>query len=172
MKKLFICVVVIALIATVTAGAVFAGKPDWWKAQELTSDQIAESATKAVPYPFAVVRTGGFLERKNLVERLRRFSAQNKIGYVYLMSFGKFVGYYTIKGKISSTMSQLTNTQQTWEASRDNDTIVDSIGDDGSFGPNEPGAFFFTTNGTMVQTTLDYVYSDQPLSIKVPNLLK
>lgn len=168
-----VVLVVIGVVATgFTASAVFAGKPNWWKQQELVSDDIAESATKAVPYPMSVVRTGGFLERKNLVERLRRFSARDKIGYVYIMSFGKFVGYYTIRGKLSSTLSQLTNTQQTWEASRDQDTIVESIGDDGSFGDNEDGMFFFTTNGTLVQTNLEYVYSDQPLAIDVPNLLQ
>lgn len=171
-KHILVLSLVGVIIAGFTASAVFAGKPDWWKQQELTSDKIAQAATAAVPYPLSSVQSGGFLERKNLSERLKRFSKQNKIGYVYLMSFGRFVGYYAVKGKISSTQSQLTNTLQTWEASKDNDTVVSSVGDDGSFGANEDGAFFFTTNGTMVQTNLQYVYSDQPLSISVPNLLK
>lgn len=169
-------VLILAFAGIIMAGClgagVFAGKPDWWKQQELTSDNIAAAATTAVPYPLSAIKTGGFLERQNLSERLTRFSKPNKIGYVYIMSFGKFVGYYAIKGKISSTESQLTNTMQTWEASQDNDTVVASIGDDGSFGPNENAVFFFTTSGVLVQTNLDYVYSDQPLNIDVPNLLK
>ena len=170
---------VLALIivsSAFAAGAVLTGKPDWWKKAEKTSDAIAASAFTAVPYPLASVQAGGFLERKNVSERLKRFSSANKIGYLYLMSFGKFVGYYVVKGKISSVESQLTNTNQVWDAGsgEQGETVVDSIGDDGSFGPNEggtKGVFFFTASGTMVETTLDWVYSDQPLKIDVPNLL-
>lgn len=52
--------------------------------------------------------TGESQEQKNLKEKIRRDEASaDKIGYVYIMSFGKFIGYYTIKGKISSDGSQL-----------------------------------------------------------------
>ena len=98
-----------------------------------------------------------------------------KVGYLYLMSFGKFVGYYVIKGKVSSAQSSMTNTEQTWSCGTDCTTVVESMGDDGSFGPNEggdKGVFFFTSGGVMVETTLEWLYSDAPLSIKVPNLLK
>jgi len=171
MNKLL--VVLAALLASlVVAGVALAGKPDWFSGQEHLSDRIAESALNAVPYPESQVKNGGFLERKNLRERLLRFSKQSKIGYVYVMSFGKFVGYYVIKGKISSTLSQMTNTTQTWQMPHQTGELaVDSIGDDGSFGPNEEGVFFFTVTGVMVQTNLDYMYSDAPLRIDVPNLL-
>ncbi len=91
------------------------------------------------------------------------------------MSFGKFVGYYVIKGKVSSVNSSMTNTDQTWDCGQDCTTVVESMGDDGSFGPNEggdAGVFFITSNGTLVETVVDWVYSDQPLHIDVPNLLK
>lgn len=160
-------------MAGCTAGGIFAGKPDWWKQQEHISDRIAEQQTAAVPYPEAEMKDS--LERRNLRERLRRFNKPQKIGYLYIMSFGKFVGYYVVKGKVSSTQSQMTNTNQTWECADACETIVDSIGDDGSFGPNEGGdrgIFFFTAQNVLVETTLDWIYSDQVLSIDVPNLLK
>lgn len=169
----YTALVLISLMAFVFLGcAAYAGRPDWWKNSEHLSDDIARASIKAVPYPKAVVQKGGFLERRNLAERLKRQADPNKIGYVYILSFGKFIGYYTIKGKISSTDSQMTNTNQTWDCGDSCTTVVDSVGDDGSFGPNEVGVFFFTQQGVMVQTNSEYVYSDQPLTIDVPNLTR
>lgn len=172
MKKVIVLVATaIALAAVATA---YAGKPDWLGQMEKQSDRIAAQQIPAVPYPEAQMRDS--LERRNLRERLLRFNRPQKIGYLYLMSFGKFVGYYVVKGKVSSTQSQMTNTNQTFrEGSRDTDgLVVESIGDDGSFGINEggeQGIFFFTATGVLVETTLDWVYSDAPLKIDVPNLL-
>lgn len=153
-----------------------ADKPSWFKDSEKTSNQIAEAAFKAVPYPLSAVQSGGFLERKNQVEKLKRFSDPNKLGYVYLLSFGKFLGYYAIKGKVSAVNSQLTNENQTWDCGTDCSQDVASIGDDGTWGPNEggdSGKFFFTTDGTMVITDEKVVYVDKPLEIgNVPQLFK
>lgn len=174
-------VLILSVVLLIAAGCVgsgaFGGKPDWWKSSETNSDEIARAAFAAVPVPIAELKAGGFLERKNLSERLTRFSKANKVGYLYVMSFGKFVGYYVVKGKISSVNSQMTNSDQVWDSGsgEQGETVVNSIGDDGSWGPNEGGdrgVFFFTSNGTMVETTLDWVYSDTPLQIDVPNLLK
>lgn len=174
-KHLLIACVTLFLTACTATGIATAGKPDWWKSSEKTSDEVARAALAAVPHPLATVKNGGFLERRNLAERITRFSKAGKIGYVYIMSFGKILGYYTIEGKISSTESQLTNTDQVWDSGRgkQGETVAESIGDDGSFGPNEEGIFFFTTGGVMVQTNLDYMYSDAPLNVgDVPQLLK
>lgn len=174
MKRLKLAVVAaVVVVALVVVAAAMAGKPNWWSDQEHLSDRIAQQQITSVPYPEAAMRDS--LERRNLRERLLRFNKAQKVGYVYIMSFGKFVGYYVIKGKLSSTQSQMTNTTQTWDSGHDkDDAVVGSIGDDGSFGSNEggdKGVFFFTSNGTMVETTLDWVYSDTPLNIDVPNLL-
>ena len=159
--------------ALVFAGWAIAGQPGWYKDSEKTTDQIANQLIKSVPYPIASMRDS--LERRNLRERLLRFNKPQKVGYLYLMSFGKFVGYYVVRGKVSSVNSQMTNLQQTWDCGESCTAVVDSLGDDGSFGPNEggdAGIFFFTASGVMVETTLDWLYSDAPLSVKVPNLLK
>lgn len=170
MKKL-----AIAVIATITilvcCAAALADKPDWFSDQEKLSDRIAETQINNTQYPEAQMQHS--LERQNLKDRLLRFNNPNKIGYVYLMSFGKFVGYYTIHGKITSVQSQMTNTVQTFHYDGGG-MQVPSIGDDGSFGDNEggdKGVFFFTTQKVMVETTLDWVYSDSPLNIDVPNLV-
>jgi hypothetical protein len=175
MKRRMIVLGIVSVLALSIVAVAMAGKPDWWKQSEKTSDQIARQMISAVPYPTAQMRDS--LERRNLRERLLRFNRPQKIGYLYVMSFGKFVGYYVVRGKVSSTQSQMTNADQVWDSGsgEQGETVVGSIGDDGSFGPNEggdKGIFFFTATGVMVETTLDWVYSDAPLRINVPNLLK
>lgn len=169
------------IVAAVLLGSLVAGvgialadKPPYQKRNELIANKIADSTEAAVPYPLAQMRDS--LERRNLRERLLRFNKPQKIGYLYVVSFGKFVGYYVVKGKVSSIQSQMTSTTQTYKDGRDDNAsqAIPSIGDDGSYGINEGGdrgVFFFTAQGVMVETTLDWVYSDAPLNINVPNLL-
>jgi hypothetical protein len=122
----------------------------------------------AVPYPVAELKDS--LERRNLRERLLRTNQPNKIGYVYLLSFaGQPLGYYVIKGKVSSTDSQMTATDMVVDGTRGSVTVP-APGDDGSYGKNEPGIFFFTSEGSMVTTNLNYLYSDAPLPLNVPKL--
>lgn len=159
------------IVMLVVAVAAFANKPDWYKNNEKTTDSIANQLTTATPYPTSQMKFS--LERENLVKRLLRFNKRDKVGYLYVMSFGKFVGYYVVQGKISSTQSQLTTTTQTWDSGSGADTVAASLGDDGTWGTEEGGdggIFFFTTTGVMVETDLSWLYSDAPLTIDVPNL--
>lgn len=168
-KFIVLTVIVVSLLSTAAVAA--ADKPNWFSDQEKLSDRIAETQINNTQYPEAQMQHS--LERQNLKDRLLRFNNPNKIGYLYLMSFGKFVGYYSIRGKVTSTQSSMTNTVQTFHYDGGG-MQVPSIGDDGSFGSNEggdKGVFFFTTQKVMVETTLDWVYSDSPLSIDVPNLI-
>jgi hypothetical protein len=135
-----------------------------------TSDEEArkrEQATSA---------TGDTLEKKNLEEKRRREENPNAIRYVYLMSFGKVLGYYTAKGKISSSGSQKAPEQDiVWTCKNSHGcspVVVDSKQDDGTYGSSDPGIFFFTTEGAKVVTNLDYVESDQPIPFDVPKLNK
>lgn len=111
------------------------------------------------------------LEQTNLKEKIKREERPNAIGYVYVMSFGKIVGYYVTKGKISSSGSQLTPEQEAVKPCSTCDRLVlDGPQDDGTYGAGDDGIFFFTTDGAMVETDLDYIHSDQPLPIEVPLL--
>lgn len=112
------------------------------------------------------------LETKNLKEKLRRDEeSAGKIGYVYIMTFGKFVGYYTITGKVSSNGSQLAPEEDVVRPCAGCERlVVDGPQDDNTYGTGDPGIFFFTTEGAMVVTSLDYLYSDQPIAVDVPKL--
>lgn len=138
------------------------------------SNEVAQIAQQDVPYPLAQVNaSGGFLERQNLVKRLITLNNPHLIGYVYILSLtGKPTGYYTIDGKVSSTESQLTEAQQE-EAADGGADVIDSIGDDGTWGPEEggeSGVFFFTTTGILVETDMPFEYTDAPLPLNVPSL--
>lgn len=87
-----------------------------------------------------------------------------------------------LKNKVSSNQSQLTETQDVVEDkpcmnnnyNNYNDTncavVVDSIGDDGTYGGEEggpQGVFFFTTGGALVELggNVSWFYSDTPLGL-------
>jgi hypothetical protein len=115
------------------------------------------------------------LECKNLAEREKRNSDPSKIQYVYLYNFdGSIKGYFTIKGKVSSTQSQMGPmdilVDGCTRAGEDCPQPMEAAGDDGSFGPNESGIFFFTTEGIMVTYSGDYLLSDAPLKLEVKKL--
>lgn len=120
----------------------------------------------AVPYPVSALTDS--TERRNLRERLLRFNKPDRIGYVYIFNFGKVIGYYTIEGKISNPDSQMTTSELIQRYCSDCSgggaiATVPAPGDDGSYGNNERGIFFFTTEGALVETSNEYLYSDQPI---------
>lgn len=110
----------------------------------------------------------------------------NRVGYVYIMSgYGQLIANYTILGKVSSTTSQLTESQDIVD---DNNCvtgvvdgggsnagytkgacsdIVDSLGDDGTYGGEEPGIFFYTTSGVLVEwgSSVIWGYGDAPMGL-------
>jgi hypothetical protein len=112
------------------------------------------------------------LEKENLREKLERENNPNAVRYVYLISFAQPIGYYVIRGKVSSSGSQLAPEQEAVRMCGYNEcwTMTDSAQDDGTYGSGDPGIFFFLADGTMVSTTLDYIESDQPLPLQVPLL--
>lgn len=137
------------------------------------SDAFNDRMTKAA----AIIQCGDkgeSLECKNLKEREKRNSQANAIGYVYLYNFdGSIKGYFTIKGKVSSTQSQMGPMDMIVDVCKNSDycpEIVEAAGDDGSHGPNEEGIFFFTTEDVMVTYSGEYVLSDQPLKLSTNKL--
>ena len=111
------------------------------------------------------------LERKNLIERLIRLNKEDAIGYVYLLSKGgSIMAFYTIRGKVSSLNSLLTTPEQLVSDCSGPEGcgryVLPSPDFDGSYGKNPEGIFFFTTANALVEWSGDYLYSDQPLSMK------
>jgi hypothetical protein len=109
------------------------------------------------------------LEKKNLEKKRDKEEDANAIRYVYLMNYGNITGYYVIEGKVSSSGSQIGPEQEIIKRWSDG-YVLDSAQDDGTYGDGDPGVFFFTTDGMMVETSLDYVISDRPMTLDVPRL--
>jgi len=116
------------------------------------------------------------LERSNINKRTLLWNDENKISYVYLVSYGKVMAFYTIKGKVSSVNSQITNPEQLkWiDGYRTGGpTTLPSPAEDGSYGTNGDGIFFFTTEGVYVEWAGEYMLADQPLILTTqPQLVR
>lgn len=111
------------------------------------------------------------LELRNLQEKRDREDDPSAVRYLYLMSFGQIIGYYVTTGKVSSSASQIApETEFVRPCTGCDRSLVESPKDDGSYGEGDPGIFFFTSDGVMVETSLDYIQSDAPLAIDVPRL--
>lgn len=129
------------------------------------------------------------LERYNLIKRAywvngmrdkaRSLSspiADMPLGYIVLLTeSGSVVGKFIVDGKVSSLNSFLTPDSEFYEkyscinddgiGCKNNKWIPDV---DGSYGENDNGIFFFTTDGKYVEWTGTYLYSDIPFKVDEP----
>jgi hypothetical protein len=171
-KTLAACAAVLAVVAMTAASCDDSSSGDAQSTGQTLTESTFKQQQAAVPYPAAQLRTS--LERQNLKDRLLRLNKPSKVGYVYLMNFGKIVGYYVIRGKVSNTDSQLTTSTTILRdgsgASGGGNLAFAAPGDDGSYGVNETGNFFFTAEGVLVETDLNYLYADSPLPVNAPKL--
>jgi hypothetical protein len=170
MKKLAAVAVGIAVLIGASASSCDSGgSKAQSKGQKLT-EQAYKQQSSTVPYPADQLRDS--LERRNLKEKLLRYNDPSKISYLYLLSeTGGIYAYYTIKGKVSSNSSQMTTDQLELDHESYGQAVVSAPGDDGSYGPNEPGSFAFTTDGVMVTWNTDYILADAPMKINSANLV-
>lgn len=116
------------------------------------------------------------LERENINKRTKLWNDPNKVSYIYLVNYGKVMAFYTIKGKVSSVNSQITNTEQVvWKDGYQSiaGVTIPSPAEDGSYGTNGDAIFFFTTEGAYVEWAGDYMLVDQPLKLTTqPELIR
>jgi hypothetical protein len=173
-KKIVAGFTAIGLAIALTAGSCEGNdKQSAQSSGQAQTEQAFNQQQSKVPYPVDQLKDSQ--ERRNLKERLLRQNNPNHVSYLYVLSFAKPLGYYVIKGKVSSTQSQMTTDNLVIDRCSGSTcpVVVNAPGDDGSYGANEPGIFFFTANGVMVQTDLNYVVSDQPIpfgELNVPKL--
>ena len=121
------------------------------------------------------------LERYNLIKRAYWVNGQREkaaalpcgvvkpLGYIVLFSeTGVVIGQFTVDGKVSSLNSFLTPDSEYYEIDidsgnyRDNKWLPDV---DGSYGTNDNGIFFFTTDNKYIEWTGMYLYSDIPFQV-------
>ena len=124
------------------------------------------------------------LERYNLIKRAYWVNGQREkanalpceierpLGYIVLFDKGVVFGKFIVDGKVSSLNSYLTPDSEYYEvASGSNRYYNEWLADvDGSYGQNDDGIFFFTTDGKYIEWTGEYLYSDIPFEIDEPVL--
>ena len=111
------------------------------------------------------------LEKQNAEKKRDKEEDPNAIRYVYLLNYGINTGYYVAQGKISSSSSQVGPETEVIKGWNGDGYILDSAKDDGTYGAGDPGIFFFTTDGMMVETSLDYIVTDRPIALQGVPLL-
>ena len=116
------------------------------------------------------------LDRVNTKKRLELFDDPNKVSYVYLISYGRVMAHYVIKGKITSGNKRLTSTERLIKGRSGgytNDIVMESPSLDGSYGHSSKYVFFWTTEGSYVQWNGEYMLCDMPLKLATkPELIK
>lgn len=118
------------------------------------------------------------LERYNLIRReywvngmIERASnlecpVEKPFGYIVLIAEGVgVIDSYTVDGKISSLNSFLTPDSEYYSSPNTTKWLPDV---DGSYGENDGGIFFFTTDGHYKEWNGLYLYSDTPMHIDDP----
>ena len=169
MKKLFILPMLLVAVMLVGAGCEEISTPDTAKAEQALTEANQGVLLKNQP----PVKLTWSLERENINRRTDLWNDENKLSYIYLVSYGKVMAFYTVKGKVSSVNSQITNPEQVKEGRWADYGMVTlpSPAEDGSYGTNGDGVFFFTTEGVYVEWAGEYMLADQPLLLSTPPAL-
>lgn len=116
------------------------------------------------------------LERKAISKRLVMFEDENKVSYIYLVSYGRVMAFYTIKGKVTSGNKRLTTNEQLVSADGgqyNQDIVLEAPSLDGTYGGSDAYVFFWTTDDTYVQWNGEYMICDKPLKLTTaPELVR
>jgi len=185
-KKLLFVITIVGMVFLLTTGCDI---EDTDTQKDVTNTlEIGDKLVKAQPTPTDIDYS---LERYNLIKRaywvngmrdkaraLPSPIADMPLGYIVLLTeSGSIVGRFVVDGKVTSLNSYLTPDSQYYECSGDYCPSSGSFSNaennwlpdvDGSYGENDKGIFFFTTDGKYIEWTGTYLYSDIPFDVSNP----
>lgn len=160
---------VIALAVLVVTAAGCTSTPEDIPQNDKQANSNFDAQKKNDPLP----NLNDSLERANIIEHLKRNNQADRTRYIYLLAdTGGVYAYYVIKGKVTSTGAQLTPTDNVVDVCKTDycPEVVQGPTDDGSFGGDEGGIYFFTDTGVEVQWNGRWLLTDAPMQIKTPSL--
>ena len=187
MKKIIVTIMMAVLMMTIFVGcgeiAVTGSEADVQSTIK-TTNKLQENQPTPTDIDYS-------LERYNLIRRAYWVNGQREkaaavicpiekpLGYIVLFTeSGSVIGRFVVDGKVSSLNSFLTPDSEAYEiggestdysiysnGTQENDWLADV---DGSYGENDNGIFFFTSDGKYVEWTGTYLYSDIPFEIADP----
>jgi hypothetical protein len=167
MKKLFILLFAFVGTLFMTSCGIDI-QPSGREIAEQSQQTMEKTAVNSVEIPVVSY----FQERRTIAKWAKRWDKPSIATYVYLISFGKIIGYYVADGKPASTRSYLLP-EEKYEYHSEGGVTLGTPDIDGTYGDNNPGIRFFTAEGVAVEWGGDgasYLYSDAPLPIDVPKL--
>jgi hypothetical protein len=143
----------------------------------------AESNSNTAVISIPIPEMEYFQERRTVAKWALFWDKPNLPTYVYLFVYGNCIGYYVADGKPASTRSYLVpevvpTRMNIVNNNGSNSYTVDMIQSpdlDGTYGDNNPGIRFFTSNGIPVEfggSGASYLYSSSPLPLNVPELIR
>ena len=176
MKRIAIVMVLLVIAAGMTG--CIEEKKDYSETTSGQEAQLTESNQARLLSSSPPPELTQSLERENLIRRLNLLNDEDKIFYIYLVSYGKVMAEHVAKGKVSSVNSKLTTQEQivrdpfTYGSSSNRaGKVVESPDLDGSYGSNGDAIFFFTTENAYVEWNGEYFVSDFPLHMTTPPVL-
>jgi len=115
-----------------------------------------------------------FQEKRTITKWAERWDKANVPTFVYLVSFGKVLGYYVADGKPASTRSYIMPEDEVVGVGESR-VVLSAPDIDGTYGDNNAGIRFFTAEGVAVEWAGDgaaYLYSDALIDFgyEVPRL--
>ena len=173
MKKLMIILIAVTMLFLLTACEVSGSRQDIY-----TTQANANSIQENQPTPDDLEYS---LERYNLIRRAYWVNGQREkaislpceierpLGYIVLFTEGGgVVGRYIVDGKVTSLNSYLTPDSTYYSSDYRANWLADV---DGSYGENDQGIFFFTTDGKYIEWTGTYLYSDIHFEVTTPTIV-
>lgn len=177
MKKVLLCAALVFSVMCLTGcdGQVTSSQTDTQNTIDV-GNKLADNQPTPTDIDYS-------LERYNLIKRaywvngmrdkansLASPIADMPLGYIVLFTeSGDVIGQFTVDGKVTSLNSYLTPDSEYYELvyggdySKTNNWMPDV---DGSYGENDQGIFFFTTDGKYIEWTGTYLYSDIPFNVE------
>lgn len=174
MKKFLICILAAISVFLLTACETSGSRQDIYTTQE-NANNIQENQPTPTDLEYS-------LERYNLIRRAYWVNGQREkalslpceierpLGYIVLFTeSGGVVGRYVVDGKVTSLNSYLTPDSTYYEGGGYKTSWLADV--DGSYGENDHGIFFFTSDGKYIEWTGTYLYSDIPFEVTTPTIV-
>lgn len=178
MKKIVFIFVGMIFVSILSTKAFACG--GWFEPSCGTSAQQVQDNQQRMEAAVPLPQLQDSLERKNISKRLEAFSDPNKVSYIYLISYGKVMAFYTVKGKITSGSKRLTSSQNLVDTcgniidpGKDNPcgsnfAMVNAPELDGTYGDSGSYIYFWDTGGVYHQWNGEYLEVDQPQQLNTP----
>lgn len=164
--------IVMVLMACFLSVGIFACDKDAVReAGEKEQKNTMERARQAVPTP----QVDNFLTRKMVAKWMKRMDRPNKTFYIYVVAdSGAMIGYYVAQYQPVSTATFLTPTKERVHGSNGAVALPSPALDGTYYGEGGAASQYFwfdaETDAFISLQGLNYILSDQPLSVDAPRI--